>query len=57
MATENNGIRKVSFNIPEDLYCDFKKACIDKRTNPTNAVKVFMREYVKENEAQENESK
>ncbi len=52
-------IRKVSFNLPEELYCEFKKACIDKRTTPTSAVRVFMNEYIEANakEAQKDESK
>ena len=38
--------KKVTFLVDEDLYCEYKKVLIDKRTNPTADFKRHMQNVV-----------
>ena len=39
-------MRKVTFNIPDELYAEYKKVLIDLRTTPTADVRRHMAEVV-----------
>ena len=41
-------MRKVTFNIPEDLYAEYKKALIDMRTTPTADIRRHITKVVEE---------
>lgn len=49
--------KKVTFNVDEALYCEYKKVLIDKRTNPTADFARHMREVVEKSMLEKEESK
>lgn len=46
---------KVSFNVDKDLYSEYKKVMIDKRTTPTADLNRYMKAVVEEATRKENE--